>query len=186
MGPTQMCIGVPGRVGSVTILCRRRTELTPLTTERLALTPPTLDDAPFVLELLNDPGWLQNIGDRDVRTLDQARAYIAERFSKTPWFVVRDGMGEPLGMCGLVERDGLDCPDIGYAFLERHSGKGYATEAARAVLAYGRETLGHQRIAAITAPHNTPSQRVLEKIGLRFVQMINLPGHAEASAYFTT
>ena len=181
-----MSIGVPGPAGSATSRFPGRTELTELRTERLTLAPPTLEDAPFVLELLNDPGWIANIGDRGVRTLEQARAYIGERFAKTPWFVVRDAEGRPLGMCGLVERDGLDCPDIGYAYLERHSGKGYATEAARAVLAYGRETLGHQRIAAITAPHNTPSQRVLEKIGLRFVQMINLPGHAEASAYFTT
>ena len=160
--------------------------MTELRTERLTLAPPTLDDAPFVLELLNDPGWLRNIGDRGVRTLDEARAYIAERFSKTPWFVVRDATGEPLGMCGLVERDGLDYPDIGYAYLERHSGKGYATEAARVVLAHARETLGHGKIAAITTPENTASQRVLEKIGLRFVQMINLPGHKDASAYFTT
>jgi RimJ/RimL family protein N-acetyltransferase len=157
-----------------------------LRTKRLTLSPPTADDAPFVLELLNDPGWLKNIGDRGVRTLDEARAYVAERFSKTPWFVVRDAAGEPLGMCGLVERDGLDCPDIGYAFLARHSGKGYATEAARAVLAHARETLGHPKIVAITTPDNTASQRVLEKIGLRFVQMINLPGAADASAYFST
>jgi RimJ/RimL family protein N-acetyltransferase len=157
-----------------------------LRTERLTLTPPTADDAPFVLELLNDPGWIRNIGDRGVRTPEAARAYIADRFGKTPWFVVRDPAGEPVGMCGLVEREGLDSPDIGYAYLQRHSGRGYATEAARAVLSYARETLGHPRIVAITTPDNTASQRVLEKIGLKFVQMINLPGHADASAFFTT
>lgn len=157
-----------------------------LQTERLTLAPPTPDDAAFVLELLNDPGWVRNIGERGVRTLEQARGYIADRFSTTPWFVVRDAAGEPLGLCGLVERDGLDAPDIGYAFLERHAGKGYATEAARAVLAYARGPLGHSRILAITGPDNTASQRVLEKIGLRFVQMINLPGQDEPSAYFTS
>ena len=160
--------------------------MTALATERLTLTPPTLDDAAFVLELLNDPGWIANIGDRGVRTLDDARAYIADRFSKSLWLVVRDGAGERVGMCGLVDREGLDHPDIGYAYLERHAGKGYATEAARAVLAHGREALGHETILAITAPGNTPSQRVLEKIGLTFVQMIDLPGHDEPSALFTT
>ena len=157
------------------------------TTERLTLTPPTPDDAGFVLELLNDPGWLANIGDRGVRTLDNARAYIADRFSKSLWLVVRDGAGEPVGMCGIVaQRDGLDSPDIGYAFLARHSGKGYATEAARVVLKHARETMGLPKVAAITSPDNTPSQRVLEKIGLKFQQMINLPGHEGPSAYFTT
>jgi ribosomal-protein-alanine N-acetyltransferase len=160
--------------------------VTTLRTERLKLTPPTADDADFVLELLNDPGWLQNIGDRGVRTLDDARAYIAERFSKSLWLVARDANGEAVGMCGLVEREGLDHPDIGYAYLARHSGQGYATEAARAVLAHARDVLGLTTVLAITSPGNTASQRVLEKIGLRYVQMINLPGHAEPSAYFTT
>jgi len=160
--------------------------VTELRTERLTLTPPTPDDADFVLELLNDPGWIKNIGDRGVRTLDEARAYIAERFSKSLWLVVRDASGERLGMCGLVDRDGLDHLDIGYAYLERHSGKGYATEAARVVLRHAQEVLGHKTILAITAPDNTPSQRVLEKIGLKFVQMIDLPGHDAPSAYFTT
>jgi RimJ/RimL family protein N-acetyltransferase len=160
--------------------------VTDLRTERLALTEVTADDAEFVLELLNDPGWIANIGDRGVRSLDDARAYIRDRFATSLWLVVRDGSGERLGMCGLVDRDGLDHHDIGYAFLARHAGQGYATEAARAVLAYAREALGHETILAITAPDNTPSQRVLEKIGLKFVQMINLPGDEEPSALFTT
>jgi RimJ/RimL family protein N-acetyltransferase len=160
--------------------------VTELRTERLTLTPVTLADDAFVLELLNDPGWLKNIGDRGVRTIEDARGYITDRFGKSLWLVVRDAQGEPLGMCGLVDREGLDHPDIGYAYLERHAGKGYATEAARAVLAHARGVLGHKTILAITAPDNTPSQRVLEKIGLRFVQMIDLPGHDGPSAYFTT
>jgi ribosomal-protein-alanine N-acetyltransferase len=160
--------------------------VTELRTERLTLTDVTQDDAEFVLELLNDPGWIANIGDRGVRTLDDARAYIRDRFSKSLWLVVRDGSGERAGMCGLVDRDGLDHHDIGYAYLARHAGQGYATEAARVVLAHAREALGHETILAITAPDNAPSQRVLEKIGLKFVQMINLPGYAEPSALFTT
>lgn len=161
--------------------------MTCLVTERLTLTPPDAADAAFVLELLNDPGWIANIGDRGVRTLDDAVGYIAERFSKSPWFVVRDAQGVAVGMCGIVVgREGLDSPDIGYAFLARHAGHGYATEAARAVLAHARETMGLAKVAAITTPTNVASQRVLEKIGLRFVQMINLPGVEGPSAYFTT
>lgn len=160
--------------------------MTTLRTERLTLTPPTDADAEFVLELLNDPGWIQNIGDRGVRTLDDARAYIKDRFGKSLWLVARDAAGEPLGMCGIVEgREGLDSPDLGYAFLARHSGKGYATEAARAVLAHAREVMGVGKLAAVTTPTNTGSQRVLEKIGFKFQQMINLPGHDGPSAYFT-
>ncbi|WP_309091779.1 GNAT family N-acetyltransferase [Phenylobacterium sp.] len=158
-----------------------------LKTERLTLTPPEPADAAFVLELLNDPGWIANIGDRGVRTVEDARTYIAERFSKSPWFVVRDPSGEPVGLCGIVVgREGLDSPDIGYALLARHAGHGYATEAARAVLAHARQAMGLSKVAAITAPGNVASQRVLEKIGLRFVQMINLPGSEEPSAYFST
>jgi RimJ/RimL family protein N-acetyltransferase len=161
--------------------------VTELRTERLTLTPVTLDDDAFVLELLNDPGWLQNIGDRGVRTLEDARAYITDRFSKSLWLVVRDRFGERLGLCGIVDgREGLEHPDIGYAFLARHAGKGYATEAARAVLAHAREVLGLKTVLAITTPDNTPSQRVLEKIGLKFVRIIELPGHDGPSAFFTT
>jgi RimJ/RimL family protein N-acetyltransferase len=161
--------------------------VTEFQTERLTLTPPTADDAAFVLELLNDPGWIANIGDRGVRDLDGARAYIVDRFSKSLWLVVRDPSGEPVGMCGIVVgREGLDSPDIGYAVLARHSGKGYATEAARVVLKHAREVMGLPKVAAITAPGNVASQRVLEKIGLKFVQMIDLPGHDEPSTYFTT
>ena len=158
-----------------------------LRTERLTLTPPVVADAAFVLELLNDPGWIANIGDRGVRDLDAARDYIVERFSKSPWFVVRTADGEAVGMCGIVVgREGLDSPDIGYAFLARHAGHGYATEAARVVLAHAREQLGLEKVAAITSPGNTASQRVLEKIGLRFVEMRELPGWDEPSAYYST
>ena len=157
-----------------------------LETERLRLTAVTQADAAFVLEMLNDPGWLANIGDRGVRTLDQAQAYVAERFAGKAWWVVRDAAsGEALGLAGVVPtRPGLEVPDLGYAFLARHSGKGYATEAARAVLDHARGPLGHQRLAAITTLANTPSQRVLEKLGFRRGEDRQLPDHDDASAYF--
>lgn len=157
--------------------------MTELRTERLILTPAVESDAAFVLELLNDPGWLRNIGDRGVRSLDDARAYIRDRLGQSLWLVARDATGEPLGMCGLVEREVLDSPDLGYAFLERHSGKGYATEAAAAVLAHVREDMRLPKLAAITDPDNKPSQRVLEKLGFRYVETRELEGIGR-SAYF--
>lgn len=158
-----------------------------LSTPRLRLTPVGSSDAEFVLEILNDPGWLANIGDRGVRTLEQAQGYIADRFAGKAWWVVREGAsGEPLGLCGVVPtRPGLETPDLGYAFLARHSGKGYATEAAKAVLGHARGPLGFSRLAAITTLSNTPSQRVLEKLGFVRGADRQLPDHPEASAYFT-
>jgi RimJ/RimL family protein N-acetyltransferase len=157
-----------------------------LRTERLSLDRVTTADAAFVLELLNDPGWLANIGDRGVRTLESAEAYIAERFGASYWLVVRDAeTGEPLGLCGVVaKRPGLETSDLGYAFLARHSGKGYATESARAVLAHALGPLGHEQLAAITTLENVPSQGVLEKIGFRRLGVKRLPGYDHDSAYF--
>jgi [ribosomal protein S5]-alanine N-acetyltransferase len=160
--------------------------VTELRTERLRLNEPRSEDAQFVLELVNEPGWLANIGDRGVRSLDEAGLYIQQRLLKAFWLVARDRSGAPLGICGLVQREGLEHKDIGYAFLERHSGRGYATEAAAAVLKYARETLGLRTILAITTPENLPSQRVLTKIGLQFVDLVNLPGHGRPSALFST
>jgi RimJ/RimL family protein N-acetyltransferase len=157
-----------------------------LSTPRLRLTPVEQIDAPFVLEILNDPGWLANIGDRGVRTLEAAQGYIADRFAGKAWWVVRDaGSGEALGLCGVVPtRPGMETPDLGYAFLARHSGRGYATEAAKVVLDHARGALGHRRLAAITTLANTPSQRVLEKLGFRRGADRRLPDHDDDSAYF--
>ncbi|WP_309605167.1 GNAT family N-acetyltransferase [Phenylobacterium sp.] len=157
-------------------------------TARLAFDGVTDGDAAFILELLNDPGWLANIGDRGVRTLDDTRTYIAERFNNGHWLVVRNGStAEPLGLCGIVPtRLGLDLPDLGYAILARHSGKGYATEAAAALLARALGPLGHPRLAAFTSLANLASQRVLEKIGFRRLGVRRLLGHVDDSAYFET
>lgn len=157
-----------------------------LRTPRLTLTGVGADDAAFVLELLNDPGWLGNIGDRGVRTLEGARAYIRDRFSASLWLAARDAEGVPLGLCGLVERPALAHPDIGYAFLARHAGKGYATEAAGAVLRHALGALGHSSILAITKPSNAASQRVLAKIGLRNLGLVCLVDHGQPSALFAT
>lgn len=157
--------------------------MTILETERLTLRKITLDDAAFMLDLLNQPSFIQFIGDRGVRTLDDAREIIEERYLKAYerlgfgiYLTLLRGTSVPIGICGLVKRDGLDDVDIGYAFLPQYWSKGYASEAASAVLVYARGTLGMKRILGITIPDNTSSIRVLEKIGLKFERMIRLPG----------
>jgi RimJ/RimL family protein N-acetyltransferase len=159
--------------------------LTVLETERLCLRHLAEDDAPFILELVNDPDWLRFIGDRGVRTLDDARAYILNgpvaSYARHGFGLylaeLRDGRA-PVGMCGLLKRDWLDDVDVGFAFLARFRGKGLAHEAARATLDYGTGALGLGRIAAIVSPENAGSMRLLEKLGMRFRRMA-LPPDAE-------
>jgi|SRR5688572_4660235 len=140
-------------------------------TERLRLRPFRAADAPLLLELLNDPLWLRFIGDRNVRTLDDALGYVGKleasyaRHGFGLYRVERKADGEALGMCGLVKRDTLPDPDLGFAFLERHRGAGYAEEAARGTLDHARRDLGLERIAAIATPDNERSVRLLERLG---------------------
>ena len=154
-----------------------------LETERLALRRLTLDDAEFVRELVNEPSWIRFIGDRGVRTSDQARAYLEkgplamyERHGFGLWLVEVKATGEAAGLCGLIKRDTLEDVDIGFAFLPRFWNQGYALESARAVLTYGREILELDRIVAITSPDNEASIRLLERIGLRFERVIEFAG----------
>jgi ribosomal-protein-alanine N-acetyltransferase len=163
-----------------------------LETERLVLHELTAEDAPFILELLTSRGFRENIGDRGVRDLEGAGGYIeraqagytANGFGL--WRCDVKATGEPAGLAGLVKRDGLEHPDVGYAFLEPFWGRGYASEAAAASLAHGRETLGLPVIVAITTPANLGSIAVLKKIGMRDAGTIRLPGYDHDSAYFTT
>ena len=151
-----------------------------LETERLSLRQFTADDAEFIFELVNEPSFIQNIGDRGVRTLSDAVRYIEAgpissyaRNGFGLYLVQLKESGESIGMCGLIKRDALDDVDIGYAFLPKFWSKGYAVEAALAVKAQGH-SLGLKRIVGITDPANTGSIRVLEKIGFTFEKMIRL------------
>ena len=162
-------------------------------TERLLLREATLEDARFMLELLNSRGFIEGIADRGVRTLEQARAYIDDRVLAAyrelgygMWVVTPKDEAEPVGLAGLVKRDVLPHVDVGYAFLERAWGRGYAQEAAAAVLRHARERLGLETICAIVNPDNRPSRNVLEKIGLNYVETIELPGWDQPSAYYST
>lgn len=159
--------------------------MTILETERLLLRELVHDDAPFVLELLNDPGWLRFIGDRGVRSLADARGYIDGRRAVYAehgfglWLVEPRRGGAPLGLCGLVRRDGLPAADLGFAFLPAHRGRGYAGEAAAAVVDWAKEKLGRPRLLAITSPDNASSRRLLERIGFRHEGELRLPPESE-------
>ncbi len=155
-----------------------------LETERLTLRLQTTDDADFILELVNDPSWLRFIGDRGVRTVEDAREYILnsihmyEKSGFCFYLVERKEDNIPLGLCGLVKRDSLEDVDIGYAFLPKYWGQGYAYEAASATLAYSIDTLGLNRIVAITTQDNEASAKLLKKIGLKFERLVQLSNDA--------
>jgi RimJ/RimL family protein N-acetyltransferase len=160
--------------------------LTVLETARLRLRKMTPADAPFILELLNDADFLAYIGDRNVRSLDDARDYLLNgpidsyaRYGHGLYLVESLEDEQPAGMCGLLFREAWQETDIGYAFLPRFRGRGYALEAGSAVLDYGRRVLGKSRIIAIVSPGNSASIAVLEKLGLRFEKRARLTAEAD-------
>lgn len=162
-----------------------------LETDRLILRNATADDAPFILDLLNQPSFIRFIGDRGIRDLEGAREYIQTRLVKS---YDSNGFGLyltllkegdiPIGICGLVKREGLDDVDVGFAFLPQYESKGYGFESASAVMDYSRNTLGLKRIAGITTTDNHKSIRLLEKLGLKFEKMIKLPNDDEELKFF--
>ena len=162
-----------------------------LETERLIINKFSVDDAAFVLELLNTPDWLAFIGDRNVHTLDDAKQYILtgaltsyDRFGFGPYIVKLKSNNVPIGICGLYKRDALPDVDIGFAFLPAYAGKGYGYESASAVLTYAKTVLGLTRMTGITKPTNQNSIRLLEKMGLRFEKKISFGNNGQESLLF--
>jgi ribosomal-protein-alanine N-acetyltransferase len=160
-------------------------------TERLGLRELGEDDAAFILELLNEPAWQHFIGDRGVRTLDDARRYVTggphvmyARHGFGPWVVIRKGDMAALGLCGLTRRENLPDVALGYALFQRHWGRGYAREAAAPCLRHGVREFGLRRIVAITAPDNEASVRLLEAIGFGFERLIVFGAPARESRLF--
>lgn len=155
--------------------------MTVLETGRLRLRRLTPDDGEFILDLLNDASFIRNIGDKKVRSIEDALRYISsgpmasyERHGFGLWLVETLGSGEPVGLCGLLKREELDDVDLGYAFLPAFRSMGYAAEAAEGVIEYARARLGLGRIVAITLPGNSASIRVLEKNGFCFERIVRL------------
>lgn len=160
-------------------------------TARLDIRRFTIDDAPFVYRLLNSPTWLTYIGDRNIRGLHDARNYIIngpqasyDQYGFGLYLIALKEDKTPIGMTGLIKRDGLDDVDIGFAFLPDYTGKGYAYEAANAVKEYALTTLKLPRVAAITTQKNVHAIALLNKIGLHHERMIQLPGSTAQFMYF--
>src|SRR5689334_25306551 len=152
-----------------------------LETGRLLLRQLSTEDAEFILELLNEPSFIHNIGDRGIRTIDGANSYLLNgpvaSYAKNGfglYLVQLKETNESIGMCGSIKRDTLEDVDIGYAYLPRFWSKGYAVEAASAVKEYAKNVIGLHRIVAIVDPTNEGSIRVLQKIGLQFEKVVKL------------
>jgi len=156
-----------------------------LQTQRLTVRHFDLADAAFILELLNEPSWLQYIGDKGIRTLSDAERYIEDgpvamyaQLGFGLYLVELAASGESLGMCGLIKRDTLQDVDLGFAFLSRFRGSGYAYESAAAVMTYAKIRLGIERIVAITTPDNQASIKLLRKLGFAAERLIAAAGDA--------
>ncbi|MCC6726698.1 MAG: GNAT family N-acetyltransferase [Saprospiraceae bacterium] len=172
-------------------ICRPPIGAMVLETDRMYLCEISPLDAPFLLELLNTPDWVRNIGDRGVKTLEEARQYAIQRmflyYRKNGfgfYLMKRKVDGAALGMCGLVKRDFLDDIDIGYALLPQFYGCGYAIEAAKAVVGFAKTHLRLEKLAAITLESNKPSIKLLEKLGLKFEKKFHAPEDEEELMLF--
>jgi RimJ/RimL family protein N-acetyltransferase len=157
-----------------------------LETPRLVLRELDANDAAFMLGLLNDPDWVRYIGDRGVRTVEEAGKYLDERLVSMYarlgfglWGVNLRDSGEPIGICGLVKRDTLETVDLGFAFMPAYRGQGYAYESALASRDYAIRTLGLDRLLAIATPINVASVRLLEKLGFRHERDMPWQGDAK-------
>jgi RimJ/RimL family protein N-acetyltransferase len=159
-------------------------------TDRLTLRFASIEDAEFILELLNDPDWLKFIGDRGVRTIEQARNYISQSFVRMyedlgfGLYLVETKDRTAVGICGLIKRDYLQDIDIGFAFLPQYRRNGFAFEAADAVIKFARQKFGLTRLVAITSENNANSIKLLKKLGLQYEQLLKLPGQEEQVKLF--
>ena len=152
-------------------------------TVRLCLSALSLDDAPFILELTNEPSFKRYLGDKGIRSADDSIAYLRDvplrHYADHGFGLFRVsliGQDPAVGICGLVSRSEFPAPDLGFAFLRKHWSQGYALEASRAVLAHARGELGLTRVIAMADEGNVASTRLLDKLGFRFERMTRMPG----------
>ena len=161
-------------------------------TERLLIRPCAAEDAEFIHELLNCNTWLKYIGERNVKSVEEAETYIKEkmypqlkRLGFGNYTVIRNTDGAKIGTCGLHDREGLEGVDIGFAFLPKFEKQGYAFEAANELLKQGFNLFRLKQLNAITLPINKSSRKLLEKLGLQFEKMINLPNDKEKLMFYS-
>ncbi|WP_312822414.1 GNAT family N-acetyltransferase [Epilithonimonas sp.] len=160
-------------------------------TERLILKPADIQDADFFLELYNMPSFIQYIGDRNLRTKEDAENYILNRF--LPQFqklgfgnyvVILKEDNTKIGAVGIFEREGLAVLDIGFSFLGKYEGRGYAYEAANRLKEAAAQDFGVNKISAITTKDNFSSQKLIEKLGLKFQKMLRIPNDDAELMYY--
>jgi RimJ/RimL family protein N-acetyltransferase len=163
----------------------------PAETGRLRMRRLTLDDADLMLLIWNDPAFLKYVGDRGIHTVGEARKTLQEgalqlyeKYGYGPYRVALKSNDAAVGICGLFRRDGLDEPDIGFSTLPEHCGRGYAYEAARAVIGHARDDLGLPRLTAIVSPENNASIGLIRKLGLQFECMYRLDGDEKDVALY--
>ncbi|NNC57490.1 MAG: GNAT family N-acetyltransferase [Woeseiaceae bacterium] len=171
------------------------TELTAewyIETERLVLRRLTLNDVGLMLSVWNDPAFMQHVGDRGIRTVEEAETALKEGaltlyqdYGYGPYCMSLKPDRRPIGICGLFRRDNLDDPDIGFAILPDYCGKGFASEAAHAVVTHARDDLGLRRLTAIVSPDNTASIGLIEKLGLTFDGGITMPGEEDEISLYS-
>jgi RimJ/RimL family protein N-acetyltransferase len=156
-------------------------EIMILETERLILSELTINDAPFFYDLVNDPAWIQFIGDRNIKTRADAENYlnmkIIPSYKKNGfgfYLVSRKEDNTSIGICGLIDREGLEHVDVGYAFLPEFRGIGFAFEATKSVLGFAKNDLQLDPVVAITNEDNIKSYQLLERLGLKFDKIIQL------------
>lgn len=159
-------------------------------TERLYLRELNFDDIPFILSLLNSPGWLRYIGDRGVKNEEQAKEYLLKGPMKSygengfGLYLVKEKIsGWSIGLCGLLKRDNLQYPDLGFAFLPDFLGKGFAMEASKGVLDLAKSDLGLVTILAIVLPDNKSSIRLLEKLGFQYMKTVQVKEGEDLSLF---
>lgn len=155
-------------------------------TDRLLLRPTTVQDAPLVLEMLNMPKWLKFIGDRNVKTLEEAREYIKtrmlpqlERLGYSNYTMITKSDRSQIGTCGLYDREGLEGIDIGFALLPKYEGQGYGFEAAERIKEAAFEEFEIDELQGITAQENSASQKLLIKLGFKQIGTTRLPNEKE-------
>lgn len=166
--------------------------MTLIDTDRLSIRYIKVEDFNFIFRLLNDPSWIKYIGDKGIKTEDDAKNYIQtgplqmyKNFGFGLYLVTLKETAVPIGLCGLIKRPSLENIDLGYAFLPEYTGKGYAFEATKAVLQYGKEQLTIDKIVAITTLDNFSSEKVLLKLGFTFDSLIKEKNDAEELKLFT-
>jgi len=160
-------------------------------TQRLDLRPFRPEDAMFIFNLMNQVSWIRYIGDRKIHSEDIARKYLEQNQIRLynengygMYAMCLKGTDEVIGSCGIVVREGLETPDLGYAILEKYSGKAYTKEACKGVLEYAKNTLKFRKISAITTKDHQVSIRILMGLGFSYLKTIRLPNDPEELNYY--